>query len=336
MKMSNIVRFDWAIKYLLRNKANFCVLEGFLTELLEMPVEIESILDSESNKENKDAKSNRVDLLVKTSNDRRIIIEVQGFSEWDFLSRVLFGAAKVITESIKCGGEYVNICKVISVSIVFFDLGKGEDYIYKGKTDFVGMHFQDKLQLDKNEQKFYNYTVKEPSEIFPEYYILKVNQFDERIQSKIDQWMYFFKKEAIRQEFDAKGLKEAYERLSVLKLSEAERRDYDNYLKDLMHENSMLKSSHFDGFEDGHKKGKVVGIEEGRVQGIEEGRVQGIEEGRVQGIEEGRIQGIEVGIEKGKEQERLSIAKIMKQRGVSDNEIYQLLGVDPAELLEEV
>ena len=31
---SNYIRFDWAMKRLLRNKANFAVLEGFLTTLL--------------------------------------------------------------------------------------------------------------------------------------------------------------------------------------------------------------------------------------------------------------------------------------------------------------
>ena len=31
------IRFDWAVKRLLRNKANFGVLEGFLTVLLGEP-----------------------------------------------------------------------------------------------------------------------------------------------------------------------------------------------------------------------------------------------------------------------------------------------------------
>ena len=42
-----LVRFDWAIKYLLRNKAHFVILEGFLSELLKEDVEIEQILDTE-------------------------------------------------------------------------------------------------------------------------------------------------------------------------------------------------------------------------------------------------------------------------------------------------
>ena len=43
------IRFDWAIKRLLRNKANFGVLEGFLTVLLGEEIHILEILESEGN-----------------------------------------------------------------------------------------------------------------------------------------------------------------------------------------------------------------------------------------------------------------------------------------------
>ncbi len=41
------IRFDWAIKYILRDKANFDIVAGFLSELLHEDVVIEEILDSE-------------------------------------------------------------------------------------------------------------------------------------------------------------------------------------------------------------------------------------------------------------------------------------------------
>ena len=49
--MSNYIRFDWAMKRLLRNKANFAVLEGFLTTLLRDRIKIQKLLESESNQE---------------------------------------------------------------------------------------------------------------------------------------------------------------------------------------------------------------------------------------------------------------------------------------------
>jgi hypothetical protein len=51
-----LILFDWAIKRLLRNKANFVVLEGFLSELLFDNIKIEQILESEANQETDDDK----------------------------------------------------------------------------------------------------------------------------------------------------------------------------------------------------------------------------------------------------------------------------------------
>jgi hypothetical protein len=55
-----LVRFDWAMKKLLRNKANFSILEGFFSELLRRDITIQNILESESNKQTDDDKYNRV------------------------------------------------------------------------------------------------------------------------------------------------------------------------------------------------------------------------------------------------------------------------------------
>ncbi len=63
--MSKYIRFDWALKKLLRNKANFDILEGFLTSLLKKEIKIKSVLESEGNKSHEEDKTNRVDLLCE-------------------------------------------------------------------------------------------------------------------------------------------------------------------------------------------------------------------------------------------------------------------------------
>ena len=65
--MANYIRFDWAMKRLLRNKANFGVLEGLLTTLLDEKITISQLLESESNQEYEFDKYNRVDLLALDS-----------------------------------------------------------------------------------------------------------------------------------------------------------------------------------------------------------------------------------------------------------------------------
>ena len=84
-----LVRFDWFVKFMLRDKSNFEILEGFLSELLKEDIRIIEILDSESNKKTKTDKFNRVDILVRDHKDERIIIEIQNNKEYDYLQRIL-------------------------------------------------------------------------------------------------------------------------------------------------------------------------------------------------------------------------------------------------------
>jgi len=104
--MKNAIRFDWAIKRLLRNKANFGILEGFLSELLGEDIKIDSILESESNKQSADNKSNRVDLLVQNAKGELIIIEVQSDYMQDYLKRMLFGTSKLVINNMDTGMLY--------------------------------------------------------------------------------------------------------------------------------------------------------------------------------------------------------------------------------------
>lgn len=146
------IRFDWAAKRLLRNKANFGVLEGFLTVLLNEPIRIVEILESESNQQEENDKFNRVDIKARNSKDEIIIVEVQNTREIYYLERILFGVAKAITEHIELGNLYSEVKKIYSVSILYFDIGKGNDYLYHGQNTFVGVHTGDLLEVTTKEK----------------------------------------------------------------------------------------------------------------------------------------------------------------------------------------
>ncbi|NUO00269.1 MAG: Rpn family recombination-promoting nuclease/putative transposase [Saprospiraceae bacterium] len=226
-----LVRFDWAMKKMLRHKANFDILEGFLSELWEEEIKIKQILDSESNKETEDDKYNRVDILVENSKGELVIIEVQNSKEYDYFHRMLFGAAKAITEHIKEGQPYAEVKKVISITIAYFDLGQGKDYVYHGTTVFRGIHKNDILTLaDKQIELYKKNSV---HEIFSEFWVIKVGKFGNRVKDKLDEWIYFFKNAEIKASFSAKGLKEASERLDEMKLNEKDAKEYKRYLKGL-------------------------------------------------------------------------------------------------------
>jgi predicted transposase/invertase (TIGR01784 family) len=223
------IRFDWAIKKLLRNKANFEILEGFLSELLMEDIFVQEILESESNKENPYDKSNRVDILVKNHRGELMLIEIQNENEYDYFHRMNYGQAKLISENIFAGKPYSTIKKVYSINIVYFDLGQGSDYIYVGETVFKGMHNHDELSLSAKQQEIYS--LEKPQDIFATYYLLRLNNFDDKPDDTLDEWIYFLKRSQIEENFKAKGLQKAKEAMRIDNLNPSEREDYENYIK---------------------------------------------------------------------------------------------------------
>jgi predicted transposase/invertase (TIGR01784 family) len=220
-----LIRFDWAMKKLLRHKANFGILEGFLSELLHFDITIESILESEGNKQDEYDKYNRVDILVKAQNNELMLVEVQNDSEIDYFHRMLYGVSKLVTEYIKEGEKYGTIKKIYSINIVYFGLGQGNDYLYESKSEFVGVHQKDVLLPTKVQIK--NYEVNNIADIFPKYYILKVNNFNDIAKNTLDEWIYFLKNSEVKDEFKAKGLEKAKEKLLYENLSDKEKKMYD-------------------------------------------------------------------------------------------------------------
>lgn len=242
-----LIRFDWAVKKLLRNKANFVVLEGFMSELLGFDVQIVQILESESNKQTKEDKFNRVDILVLTERKELMLVEIQNEAETDYFHCILYGASKLVTEYIKEGEGYGTIKKVISISILYFRLGQGQDYVYEYEGKFVGKHLKDTLQLNSWQKD--KFSISEVGDIFPKYYILKVNNFDDVAKDTLDEWIYFLKNNEVPEYFTAKGLKEAEEKLRIDQLSEAERKEYERYRENRWLEKDMIETAERKGME---------------------------------------------------------------------------------------
>ena len=154
--MGNYIRFDWAMKRLLRDKANFQVLEGLLTTLLNEKITIKNLLESESNQEEEFDKYNRVDMLAENSKGNLILIEVQNNNEFAYFQRMLFGTSKLVTEYINRGEGYDKVRKIYSINIVYFSLGHGKDIVYHGKTEFRGIHTNDILELSPFQKQTWN------------------------------------------------------------------------------------------------------------------------------------------------------------------------------------
>ncbi len=229
-----IISFDWAIKTVLRDKANFDVLEGFLSALLKERITVLDLLESESNRLDEDLNQNRVDLMVRDSRGRLMIVELQYTPETFFLKRLLYGTSKVIVENLKVGESYAGVKKVICISIVYFDVGKGDDYVYHGRTEFHGIHTKHLLQVREGSAP---YLAGEPpasvldEDVFPEYYLIPLKRFADTVEDDLDEWLYAFKHTEVPNEFHSYNIDALREKLTPLKLDPEARRRYEAHMR---------------------------------------------------------------------------------------------------------
>ena len=104
--------------------------------------------------------------------------------------------------------------------------------VYHGTTSFKGIHKGDVLTLSEKQVELYN--KEKVSEIYPEYWIIKAGIFDEeKVNDRLDEWIFFFKTGEVKDEFSAPGLSEAKVKLNKLKLKPKERKAYEAYLERL-------------------------------------------------------------------------------------------------------
>lgn len=266
------------MKRLLRDKANYVVLEGFLASLLGKRFKIHRFLESEGNQEDEEDKYNRVDILAESEDGELCIIEVQNSRELSYFHRMLYGVSKAITEYIGLDKPYEEVRKVYSINIVYFELGQGKDYVYHGKTEFVGLHQPHdtlKLSVRQNEKFFGNKELdvmkrKAASDLFPEYYVLRVNDFDKVATTPLDEWIEFLKTGNISAKAKAAGLPEARERLRVDALSDKDKQAYYRHMESVRHMKSLFDTSRDEGYEEGMDKGLAKGLAKGRSERAKE------------------------------------------------------------------
>ena len=303
--MDNYIRFDWAMKRLLRNKANHAVIEGLLESLLGRKYTIE------------EDKFNRVDILAESDKGELTIIEIQNNRELTYFHRMLYGVSKAITDYIDLGNDYDKVRKVYSINIVYFELGQGNDYVYHGKTFFRGLHdTSDILKLSvRQNQKFFGFGLadgenvlerKEAGDLFPEYYILRVNDFDRVATTPLDQWIEFLKTGSIAPDATAPGLSQARQCLRIDTLSSADKNDYVRHMESIRYQRSVLETSRDEGFAEGKEEGFAEGRAEGRAEGIDEG----------------------------KKEEKMAIAKKLSSLGIPTSQIMQATGLTEEEINE--
>jgi len=242
---------------------------------------------------------------VKDAKERIILIEVQFSRELDFMQRILYAGAKVITEHLASGKIYAEVSKVISINILHFAAGKGDDYIYHGTTRFISLHNHSELELSEQQKQLYG--VQKIADLHPEYYLIELRNFNDVAKEPLDELIYFLKNEEIKENFTAKGLIQAKEALDVLKMTHQERLAYEQHEDDLHYQASMFHSNY------------ILGKIEGKAEGREEGREEGLALGEAQGSKKGLLEAARKMQHAG-----MTAAHIAEITGLSLNEIETL------------
>ena len=253
LQENTYIRFDWAMKHMLRDKSNFGILEGFISVLLGEDVKIIELLESESNQDSDTDKFNRVDIKAKNNKGHLIIVEVQLTRQLYYLQRILYGTCKAITEHINIGEKYDQVKKVYSISILYCDYGQGDDYVYHGETRFKGIHTGNDLLVNTKEDGVIVPHL--PREVFPEYYLVRVNVYDKIPETPLDEWLTYLKTGKVKENTRTPGLQEVKKKLQYLSMSAKERREYDAHMDTIMVQNDVLDTARDEGRAEGRAEG---------------------------------------------------------------------------------
>ena len=233
------IRFDWAVKRMLRDKANFDVLEGLITVLLGEKITIEELLESEGNQEALDDKFNRVDIKAKDSWGC-IIVTIQIAYDITAIENLRYGTAKTITAHIS-NYNYQEGDRIYTIILQYYNMSDGSWHVHQGCRNSIN------------------------------YSILMIPNFNDVATTPIEEWLDYLKNGRIKEDTKTPGLAEARKKLQYMQMSRAEQIAYERHMDSL-----AVQSGAFDAARlERHAEGWEVGREEGFAEGRAEGRAEG-------------------------------------------------------------
>ena len=256
MNEKTLVAFDYAIKYLLKDKGDYDIVEGFISIILSSqgysPVKIKALLETETNRERGDLKRSIADLIVEDEQGNKYIVEIDRSYTSLFLNKACFNTSRLIVDSISNGEDYSTIKKIIHINLLYFPFVGMKSPMYHGKTLFHELdtdHPQNVHIMDIGMQTF------DAHNIFPEYFVISLPLFDDIIQNEMDEWLYMMKHSEVKQDFKSPYMKRIEERLNLLKMNPVERNIYRADRNVTLKERDYIVSAEEKGMEKGIAEG---------------------------------------------------------------------------------
>lgn len=246
-----LISFDYAIKYLLKDKGDYSIVEGFISALLKTKgykdVKIVALLETESNKEDSKSKRSLADVIVEDLDHNKYIIEIERNVKDSFIHKSCFNTSRLIIDNLAQREDYTQIVKVFHISLLYFSIGSGAGTIYHGKTIIHEIETNERLSVHIKNQE--TDEVFDATDILPEYFYISVPQFNDRLEKEIDDWLYVMKHDKVPEVFHSPYMKQVAEKLSILKMSTEERENYSYYQKKLYNDRDELEAAESRGIE---------------------------------------------------------------------------------------
>lgn len=138
---------------------------------------------------------------------------------------------------------------------IYCEFGQGDDYVYHGVMDFKGIHTGNDLVVSTREDGVIVPHL--PEEVFPEYYLIRVNAYDKVPTTPLDEWLTYLKTGKVKEDTLTPGLQRVKEKLRLLSMNEEERRAYDRHMDNIMVQNDVLDTARQEGIEEGRAEGRA-------------------------------------------------------------------------------
>ena len=285
------------------NQKNEKITKAFIEDLLEEKIEKIIINDTkELYREKPEDKLGILDLEAEINGEKKIDVEIQLIEKESFAERLLYYYAKLYGNEIKRGKAYDSYKKVVIIAILDFELE-----ITKG---IEKMETKWRIREDENTKLILTDALEihiiELSKIKREY---KNNKENRKVQ-----WMMFLDNpnteevEEIMEE--NKEIREAVVEVHKMSKDEKLRKLAELREKAIMDEKEIYSTGYHKGEKSGYSKGEKLGYIKGEQSGYSKGHLEG------------------------EKNEKIKIAKILKEKGMSKEEISEITKLTIKEIEE--
>lgn len=313
------ISFEWAMRNRLRQRENFVMLEGFLSTVMGKEIKIVELL--ESIKDDEEYNPRRLDLLVKDKDGEKFLIEVQWENEQLYFQWTLFETSPYLKDYLADPANSLDVKGIYCISVITFDMRHGEDYLYYGNNILSGVHYQDILNIYPFKRDSLEVA---QSRLNPEFIVLKVNGFNEKAETPLQQWIEYFKNNKISDDATAPGLREVRERLKLENMNSNEENAYERHQIDLTMLKDHMYTARGEGLLEAIRKIKTTVNKD-----YDSAFNEAYDEAYKKAYDKAYKEAYDEAFEEGQQEVRIEVAKNMKSYGEEISLISKVTGLTP-------